>query len=62
MDMGKPGAYFEDARDHCRAMVAKTESEMQKLQAKKEIYEEMLWKLDSAIDKEKRKAAGEIEY
>ena len=54
-DMSLPGAYFEDARDYCKAMMKNTEQEIRNLQAKNTVYEELFWKLESAIDKEQEK-------
>lgn len=62
MDMTQSGAYFEDTKEYCQAKVNQIEIEIVTLKAKKEIYQELYWKMETAIDKEKKKALGEIEY
>jgi hypothetical protein len=62
MDMRDPGAYFQSVHDHCKSKIRLIDLEIIKLREQKAVYEEIQWQLDTAIEKERAKAAGKIEY
>lgn len=62
MDMKQPLAYFESALNDCKFQADNIDFQIAELKAKQSVFREIERKLEKALDKERKKAAGEIEW